>query len=130
MFAFESVPMNCASLGTPNAIPDIRGFSRSNPPPAVGDPGMPEEEGAWVHQGHIHTVLPYTMIDGYDRNPKPSSLRMAVLENEHLRAEFAMMIQMIFLSLTKRLETKKTVYFRFYLSSSSVAPCYYLTMCI
>ncbi|MBQ2545771.1 MAG: DUF5107 domain-containing protein [Clostridia bacterium] len=89
MFAFERVPMNCASLGTPNAIPDIRGFSRGNPPPAVVDPGMPEEEGAWVHQGHIHTVLPYTMIDGYDRDPKPSSLRMAVLENEHLRAEFA-----------------------------------------
>ncbi|MBR5364823.1 MAG: DUF5107 domain-containing protein [Clostridia bacterium] len=89
MFALERVPMRCASLGTPNAIPDIRGLAGGNPPPALVDPGMPEEEGAWVHQGNVHTMLPYTMQDGYDRHPVPSSLRMAVLENEHLRAEFA-----------------------------------------
>ncbi|MCR5682497.1 MAG: hypothetical protein K6G29_08625, partial [Clostridiales bacterium] len=86
MFALERVPMRCASLGTPNAIPDIRGLAGGNPPPALVDPGMPEEEGAWVHQGNVHTMLPYTMQDGYDRHPVPSSLRMAVLENEHLRA--------------------------------------------
>ncbi len=89
MFAFERVPMKCASLGTPNAIPDIRGLAGGNPAPALVDPGMPPEEGAWVHQGHVHTMLPYTMQDGYDRNPADAALRMAVLENEHLRAEFA-----------------------------------------
>ncbi|MBQ3956453.1 MAG: DUF5107 domain-containing protein [Clostridia bacterium] len=89
MLRYENVPMKCADLGTPNAIPDVRGLPRSNPPHARVDPGMPAEEGAWVGQGHVHTMLPYTMLDGYDRDLKPSSLRMAVLENEFLRAEFA-----------------------------------------
>ena len=85
----ENVSMLCASLGTPNAIPDIRGYAAENPPPAAVDEGMTPEEGAWVYQGMVHTMLPYTMLDGYDRLLKPSSLRMAVLENEVLRAEFA-----------------------------------------
>ena len=90
MLHFESLPMRCAELGTPNVLPDIRSLGGGNPPPARVDPGMPEEEGAWVHQGHVHTMLPYTMQDGYDRKLRDSSLRMAVLENEHLRAEFAL----------------------------------------
>ena len=89
MLHYENVPMKCADLGTPNAIPDIRGFGGGNPPFARVDPGMPEDEGAWVGQGHVHSMLPYTMQDGYDRKLRDSSLRMAVLENEYLRAEFA-----------------------------------------
>jgi len=89
MLTYEQVPMRCADLGTANAIPDVRWLGGGNPAPARVDPGMPEEEGAWVHQGHIHTILPYTVQDGYDRRLRESSLRMAVLENEYLRAEFA-----------------------------------------
>ena len=89
MLSYQQVPMRCADLGTPNAIPDVRGFGGGNPAPARVDPGMPAEEGAWVHQGHVHTALPYTMQDGYDRNLKDGTLRMAVLENDFLRAEFA-----------------------------------------
>ena len=89
MLSYQEIPMLCADLGTPSAIPDIRGLGGGNPPPALVDPGMPADEGAWVHQGHVHTMLPYTMQDGYDRKLTPSALRMAVLENEYLRAEFA-----------------------------------------
>ncbi len=89
MLTYRQIPMRCAGLGTPNAIPDVRGFGGGNPPPARVDPGMPPEEGAWVHQGNVHTMLPYTMLDGYDRNLRDASLRMAVLENDWLRAEFA-----------------------------------------
>ena len=89
MLTFENIPLLCADLGTPNAIPDIRGYAADNPAPAAVDEGMSPEEGAWVYQGCVHTMLPYTMQDGYGRDLKPSSLRMAVLENEYLRAEFA-----------------------------------------
>ena len=89
MLTYEQVPMLCADLGTPSAIPDVRWLGGGNPAPARVDPGMPAEEGAWVHQGHVHTSLPYTMQDGYDRKLKQSSLKMAVLENDFLRAEFA-----------------------------------------
>lgn len=91
MLTFTDIPMKCCNLGSPNVIPDIKyGFAGGNPLPAITDTGMTPEEGAWVRQGDIHTMLPYTMQDGYDRNLTDSSLRCAVLENEYLRAEFAL----------------------------------------
>ena len=90
MLTFEKIPLRSASLGLPNVIPDIKtDFAPANPLPATVDNGMEEIEGAWVAQGKIHTMLPYTTIDGYDRTLKDSTLDVAVLENEYLRAEFA-----------------------------------------
>lgn len=47
-----------------------------------------------THSGHTApaerppTVLPYTRQDRYDRQPATQHTRVAVLENEHIRAEF------------------------------------------
>jgi hypothetical protein len=69
-----------------------------NPLPALGalrpvlqverGPGTPEELLRDVAYGHVPNILPYTMQDGYTRHLHPRDFRVAVLENEFLRATF------------------------------------------
>ena len=38
--------------------------------------------------GHVNGILPYTILDNYNRVKKPREWKAAVLENECLRATF------------------------------------------
>lgn len=90
MLRFTEMKIPAADLGTPSVLPDIRAsYPDYAPPRVVLDNGLTADEGAWVNQGRIHTMLPYTMQDGYNRRLTERALKTAVLENEHLRAEFA-----------------------------------------
>ena len=51
-------------------------------------PGLPAEMRDSLRWGHPHTILPYTAQDGYNRRRRPRGFRVAVLENEILRATF------------------------------------------
>lgn len=57
-----------------------------------GRVATPEEEQllgvAEEHLSRPPTVLPYRLQDAYDRQPVDTEMRVAVLENQHLRAEF------------------------------------------
>jgi tetratricopeptide (TPR) repeat protein len=54
----------------------------------LSDSGIPEEMQHNMAYGHITTLLPYTLQDGYNRQRCPREFRVAVLENEVLRATF------------------------------------------
>jgi len=92
MLQFTELRMPAANLGIPSVLPDIKQeYPSRRPVPVVLDPNenLCPEEGAWVHKGKIHSMLPYTMQDGYDRVLNEKPIKFAVLENEYLRAEFA-----------------------------------------
>jgi hypothetical protein len=50
--------------------------------------GIPEDMVRNIAYGRVPNVLPYTMQDGYNRVRTPREFRVAVLENEILRATF------------------------------------------
>lgn len=68
-----------APLGAENPLPNF------NPPhyqPVLS--GKPDDRDA----GFVPDYLPYTVQDGYSRQRQPIPQRVAILENEHLRAAF------------------------------------------
>lgn len=90
MLKFTEMRIPAADLGTPSVLPDIRaGYPDYAPPKVRLSDGLSADEGAWVNQGRIHSMLPYTMQDGYNRHLTERAMKTAVLENEHLRAEFS-----------------------------------------
>ena len=82
----ENWTMPAADLGPQNPLPplrparDVHGITEA--------PGVPVEMVANMAYGRVDTPLPYTMQDRYDRERKPRDFRVAVLENETLRATF------------------------------------------
>ncbi|MCP4544119.1 MAG: DUF5107 domain-containing protein [Chloroflexi bacterium] len=50
--------------------------------------GIPDTMLENMAYGHLPNILPYTMQDGYTRRRQPRDFRVAVLENEFLRATF------------------------------------------
>ncbi|KJL31985.1 hypothetical protein RL72_00178 [Microbacterium azadirachtae] len=52
--------------------------------------GLPAEMAANIRYGQVSSIHPYLIQDGYDRTRTPAPMRVAVLENEQLRAEFAL----------------------------------------
>ena len=82
----ETYSMPAADLGPENPLPALRGERElhaldegSNVPQAMVDSLI------W---GQPANILPYTRQDGYDRERQPRAFRVAVLENEILRATF------------------------------------------
>ena len=82
---FKTMPV--ADFGSPNPMPDIGNVSYIHAGFEVS-PKLNEEEKRYLGKGMINTVLPYMIEDGYDRDKKPRPVKIAVLENEFLRAEF------------------------------------------
>ncbi len=82
----ETWTMPAADLGPQNPLPplrparDVHGITEA--------PGVPDDMVANMAYGRVDTPLPYTMQDRYDRDRKPRDFRVAVLENETLRATF------------------------------------------
>ena len=82
----ETWSMPAADLGPENPLPPLRAAEELH---LVGDlPGVPEEMRRNIALGRLSSVLPYTIQDGYTRDRHPRDFRVAVLENELLRATF------------------------------------------
>ena len=83
----ETLTIPAADLGPENPLPPFKSgrdlHARSEPIPGVSD-----EMRRNMAYGHVPNVLPYTMQDGYTRDLRPRDFRVAVLENETLRATF------------------------------------------
>ncbi len=72
----------------------------SNPLPAVGampeapyqasTENLPADIAANIAYGRVASIHPYLLQDQYTRERETAPMRLAVLENEHLRAEFAL----------------------------------------
>jgi len=78
----ESYRMPAASLGGENPLPPYPFIASARlPPPEVIGPDDPQ-------RGPLRTIHPYRNLDQYDRNRSPRNFKVAVLENESLRATF------------------------------------------
>lgn len=82
----ETWTMPAADLGPENPLPALK----TNPDMhAMEDAkGIPDEMLRNIAYGHLPNTLPYTMQDGYNRQLAPRAFRVAVLENDLLRATF------------------------------------------
>ena len=78
--------MPAADLGPDNPLPVLRGERELHAlEPGSNVPQAMVDSLTW---GHPPNILPYTRQDGYSRERRPRDFRVAVLENEILRATF------------------------------------------
>ena len=84
--SFSTLELDSAWLGPPNPLPPL--WPPASPMAAVEvQPSVPEEARARLGYGCDAPLLPYGLLDDYDRERRPRPHRVAVLESEHLRAE-------------------------------------------
>lgn len=108
---FLKKPFQAAWMGAPSAIPSIQNWYPVGDPPKIQlDEGFREEEGNCVGQGRIHTILPYTDQDEYDRNIQTRYMDCAVLENEYLIATFVLDLGGRLWSLYSKTEMRELLY--------------------
>src|SRR5262245_52273105 len=75
-----------AELDTENPLPPLeRGGDLHQV--EVSD-ALPADMQANIGCGHVPSILPYTLQDGYSRQRQPMQFKVAVLENDILRAAF------------------------------------------
>ncbi|MFI6322846.1 DUF5107 domain-containing protein [Nonomuraea sp. NPDC050556] len=79
----DTLRLPAADPPTPSPLPILRGTGVRR-----GLVGADEEMTAQLGYGQPHTLLPYTMQDGYTRDRTERDLPVVVLENEHLTATF------------------------------------------
>ncbi|NOR82725.1 MAG: DUF5107 domain-containing protein [Ardenticatenales bacterium] len=82
----ETWTMPSADLGPENPLPPLA--SGRDLHAVESAPGIPGEMLRNMAYGRLSNALPYTMQDGYTRQLFPREFRVAVLENEILRATF------------------------------------------
>lgn len=83
----ETLVMPAAEVGPENPLPPLRSAGDIH---AVDQAisGIPEEMLRNMAYGRVTSLLPYTMQDRYTRQRAPREFRVAILENEILRATF------------------------------------------
>jgi hypothetical protein len=82
----ESLTMPTAEVGPVNPLPPL--FSAADLHTVV-DPGEADAEMRHnIGYGRVRSVLPYLVQDGYGRGRRPAEHKVAVLENDVLRATF------------------------------------------
>ena len=79
--------MPAADLGPENLFPPLSSNQELHIAQSVS-PAVPEEIRQNMTYGHVPNILPYAMQDSYNRERKQRDFRVAVLENEVLRATF------------------------------------------
>ena len=84
---FEDYTMPAAELQPDNPLPNLIVHQDAHAKIVV-DPKVPEEIRRHIGYGRVNGCLPYGVQDHYDRNKRPTAFRVAVLENEILRATF------------------------------------------
>lgn len=79
--------MPAADLGPANPLPPLLSERELHVTESV-DPAVPAEMLQNTAYGHLPNILPYSMQDGYSRERHAREFRVAVLENDILRATF------------------------------------------
>lgn len=85
---FEEYVMPSASLGRPNPLPDLAPASDAHNNVQVDHTSVSAEESRYMGWGRVNGILPYKILDAYDRNKKDKAWKAAVLDNGILRATF------------------------------------------
>lgn len=80
--------MPAATLGPESPLPPLMAFTTASALATHFDNSIsPPDRKYFGYGGYLH-ILPYTMQDVYDRTRKPRSFRVAILENDFLKAIF------------------------------------------
>ncbi len=87
MIKFEKLIMPAASLGDLNPMPDISDAGYIHAKYNTSEK-VTSEEAKYIGAGRIHSLLPYLIQDGYDRNKKNKAYDVAILENSRIKAVF------------------------------------------
>ena len=83
----ETWTLPAANLGPENPLPPIAGMRDLHAELKV-DASVPAEDREYLGWGAPPGLLPYRLLDGYDRSRTPRAFQVVVLENEFLRAAF------------------------------------------
>jgi tetratricopeptide (TPR) repeat protein len=83
---FEELSIPAADLGLENPLPPLSHGRELHQVEA--DDEIPADMLANISYGRLPNVLPYKIQDGYDRSLRIRNFRVAILENEILRAVF------------------------------------------
>lgn len=84
----DSVTLPSAPLGCPDPLPAVGAMPEA--PYQASTENLPAEIAANVAYGYVSSIHPYLLQDQYGRERSPAPMRVAVLENHLLRAEFAL----------------------------------------
>ena len=82
----QKLELPAASLGQENPLPAF--FPERRPPQIEIPADIPAELLDNFSHGHVNSILPYSLQDGYTRQLQVSEFSAVVLENEILRAVF------------------------------------------
>lgn len=80
--------MPAAGLGPDNPLPPLTILPNTSGSGIHFDDTISSSDRKYFGDGGYRSILPYQMQDAYDRVKKPRSFRVAVLENEILKATF------------------------------------------
>lgn len=84
----SSVSLPSASVGAANPLPAVATMPEA--PYAASTAGLPADIAANIGYGQVTSIHPYLLQDQYSRERSTAPMRIAVLENELMRAEFAL----------------------------------------
>ena len=105
----ETWTMPGADLGPENPLPPLHARGDVHDRIRVAD-HVPDEVRRNLDYGRVSGILPYTMQDGYTRVRHERTFRVAVLENEYLRAAFLLEYGGRLWSLWQKQEERELLY--------------------
>lgn len=83
-----AMTLPAASLGAENPLPDLAAAGDAHARIEIDTETVTPEEAKYMGWGRIHSILPYTLQDGYNRERKETPMKAVELENGHLKAVF------------------------------------------
>lgn len=84
----EKYTMPSASLGAPSPLPDLHKNLDAHSAISYDSEQVTEEEARYMGWGRVNGILPYTILNNYNRTKRMKAWKAIVLENEHIRATF------------------------------------------
>ncbi len=82
----STLALPTADLGPENPLPELRRERELHE--IQPSPDLPTDMVENMQYGHVPSILPYTLQDGYSRERRPRLTKTVVLENDILRAQF------------------------------------------
>ncbi|MGB3374402.1 MAG: DUF5107 domain-containing protein, partial [Microbacterium sp.] len=103
-----SVSLPSASVGAANPLPAVAAMPQA--PYRASTEGLPADIAANIGYGQVSSIHPYLLQDQYSRERSTAPMRAAVLENELMRAEFALDVGGRLVSLLDKTTGRDLVY--------------------
>ena len=109
MIKYEKITIPAASMGEINPLADIGNIEYIHAGYETTD-RISKNEKERIGKGMIHTILPYTIEDNFDRIRENRAFSAAILENEYLRATFIPSLGARLWSLYDKKENRELLY--------------------